>query len=878
MRILFLVTGNGSRSNFVNGELMRRGEAGLSGTDTSAILVAEYLAAQGYDITLAVEKSSEDLIKQREARGFTFTPGEKVNGVVYTYLDLEGIEDRTFDILINCLWYGDYDKLPATITKAVCYWCHLAWVYYLNELKEYAQKHNLKVGYVNISKWAEGHHQENINFLKLYFPDLETPILPNPMTTDVMREVLDMKLERKPKKVIFPAQWSRGGDVAIKAVRELGWEADFMSFDYVNLAKGIDKKTLFTELATSDYFIFPQYTNENVFKDVHSCAVGEAIGMGVVVVSYPLGSHEEHYGGHYIKLDFPPGIDMEKMMTERVTHEPKMDYTENIVRTVKFLEDNPSIKNHMREKGTQYIFDNFHIDKIGPMWVDFINKISIPSIKIENIQGKSIKDRILYINLDHRTDRKEEFLDETRRAGLLNVQRIPGILLTEEENEQITRDGGYQWPAHYEHLNTLVKAQRGCALSHKAAVRKAKENNWKNVLIFEDDCIFIEDVYDELKKIDEFIENNDDWDMIFLGVSLNSKPEIYNDYFYKLKNNFATAHSYIVNSKFYDNIIDFSLNDHLTNDTYYRFESNTNLVLMPKKMLTTQRNGHSDNEDRNMEYKDFFINNFRRNTIEHNEVDVSKIGFFYQTANNPSSVEMNLKQIRKYYPESQIAVWEDISNDCKESCEKYNASYKKVHRLPSDTIWHRSQPVTEITGGLQYLHRLYVSCMTSLKDADWIIHYEDDVWCTGPITKLPVTEWGGCFGGSWTEEMLEYMKDKLGIEDCDCLHGACGGTMISRKAIIDAYLKTQDINWMEVVEKDKYIGMYSDAIISYMLLNAGYKWSKWDEWEQGGYEDFKVHTKPLIHNIKYWYHVKLEELENKNAEQNVKFFIEMNSL
>jgi len=299
---------------------------------------------------------------------------------------------------------------------------------------------------------------------------------------------------------------------------------------------------------------------------------------------------------------------------------------------------------------------------------------------------------------------------------------------------------------------------------------------------------------------------------------------------------------------------------------------------MPKKMLTTQRNGHSDNEDRNMEYKDFFINNFRRNTIEHNEVDVSKIGFFYQTANNPSSVEMNLKQIRKYYPESQISVWEDISNDCKESCEKYNASYKKVHRLPSDTIWHRSQPVTEITGGLQYLHRLYVSCMTSLKDADWIIHYEDDVWCTGPITKLPVTEWGGCFGGSWTEEMLEYMKDKLGIEDCDCLHGACGGTMISRKAIIDAYLKTQDINWMEVVEKDKYIGMYSDAIISYMLLNAGYKWSKWDEWEQGGYEDFKVHTKPLIHNIKYWYHVKLEELENKNAEQNVKFFIEMNSL
>jgi hypothetical protein len=375
MRILFLVTGNGSRSNFVTGEYMRYGEAGLSGTDTSAILVAEYLAANGYDIVLAVEKSPSELIKQREERGFKFIPGEKVNGVTYTYLDLEGIENKTFDILVNCLWFGEYDTLPATITKAVFYWCHLAWVYYLHELKEYAQKNNLRVGYINISKWAEGHHQENINFLNNHFSDLETTIIPNAMTTDVMQEVLDKKLERKNKKVIFPAQWSRGGDVALKAVKELGWEVDFLSFDYVNLAKGIDKQTLFTELATSDYFLFPQYTpNEHVYKDVHSCAVGEAIGMGVIVVSYPLGSHEEYYGGHYIKLDFPPDIDMEKMMSERVTHEPKMDYSDNIVRVVKFLEDNAHIKDYMREKSTPYIFDNFHINKIGPLWIDYINK------------------------------------------------------------------------------------------------------------------------------------------------------------------------------------------------------------------------------------------------------------------------------------------------------------------------------------------------------------------------------------------------------------------------------------------------------------------------------------------------------------------------
>ena len=877
MRILFLVTGNGSRSNFVNGELMRYGEAGLSGTDTSAIIVAEYLAAQGHEIVLAVEKSDDNLINERRERGFTFTPGDTIRGVTYTYLDLEGIENKTFEILVNCLWYGEYDTLPATITKAVCYWCHLAWMYYLAELKDYAAKHKLKVGYINISEWAKGHHQDNIDFLKQHLSDVEVVTLPNAMTTDVMQEVLDLKLERRSKKVIFPAQWSRGGDVALRAVKELGWEAEFMSFDYVNLAKGIDKKTLFTELATSDYFLFPQFTpTENVYKDVHSCAVGEAIGMGVVVVSYPLGSHEEYYGGHYIKLDFPPDIDMEKMMSERVTAEPKMDYTENIVRIVKFLEDNAHIKDYMREKGTPYILDNFSIDKIGPKWMEFFEKLN--TIKETVDIEEPLMSRSFYINLDHRTDRSDEFLRELARVRLSGTQRIPGVLLTDEENEKINREGGFLWPADYNHLNSLVKAQRACALSHKEAVRKAKENGWKNVLIFEDDCIFIDDIKSELVKIEDFISKNDNWDMIFLGVSLNFAPEPYNDTFYRLRGNFATAHSYIVNSRFYDEILNFSFNEHLTNDTYYRFKSNTHEVLLTKKMLTTQRDGFSDNENRHMEYSQFFINNFRRNTKELNEIDTTKIGFFYQTANNPSCVEMNLKQIRKYYPNSPIIVWEDISNECKEICNKYNVTYKKVYRLPSDTIWHRSQPITEITGGLQYLNRLYISCMTALKDADWIVHYEDDVWCTGPVTKLPDTEWGGCFGGSWTLELLEYMKETLGKEEKDCLHGACGGTLISKEAIINSYLKTADINWIEVVEKDRYVGSYSDAAMSYMLLNAGYKWSSWEQWEQGGYEDFKIYTKPFLHNIKYWYGIPLEDLEKTNSEEKVKFFIEKNSL
>ena len=356
MRILFTLTGNGSRSNYVTGGNMRYGKAGLSGTDTSTILVAEYLANNGHEVVIAVEKPEGRVLDFHQSRGNSFTPGSVDRNVTYTYLDLEGIENKNFDFLINSLWFCDYNTLPATITKGVLYWCHLAWGYYLNELREFASSNNLKVGYVSISEWAKGHHQENIEYLQSNLPEVLTTTIPNPMTTDVMKEVLDQNLERKHKKVIFPAQWSRGGDVAFKAVRELGWEEDFKSFDYVNLHNGVDKKTLFEELATSDYFIFPQYTNENIFKDVHSCAVGEAIGMGVIVVSYPLGSHEEYYQDHYIRLNFPPDINMDAMMSERVTYEPKMDYTHNIVETINFLEKNPQIKEEIRSKGTPYIF------------------------------------------------------------------------------------------------------------------------------------------------------------------------------------------------------------------------------------------------------------------------------------------------------------------------------------------------------------------------------------------------------------------------------------------------------------------------------------------------------------------------------------------
>jgi len=590
MRVLFLVTGNGSRSNFVTGELMRYGQSGLSGTDTSTILVAEYLASHGYEIVLAVEKSEDRLIEERKERGFEFTPGDTIRGVTYTYLDLENIENKTFDILVNCLWFGDYDKLPVKITKAVCYWCHLAWMYYLHELKEYALKNNLKVGYINISEWAKGHHADNIKFLKDSLLNVEVTTIPNAMTTDVMQEVLAQNLERKHKKVIFPAQWSRGGDVALRAVKELGWEAEFKTFDYVNLSNGVDKKTLFTELATSDYFLFPQYTpNQHVYKDVHSCAMGEAIGMGVIVVSYPLGSHEEYYGGHYIKLDFPPDIDMEKMMTERVTEEPKMDYTENIVKIVKFLEDNHHVKDHLREKGIPYILENFNIDKIGPKWEEFFNKLTLPN-------PFDFFDKVFYINLDSRPDRKEK-IEALFEKYKIKAERFSAITLTAEQNKQLIEDG-CTFRDEYRPMHCLYT--KACALSHMSVILRAKLMRYKNVLVFEDDVVFAENILIELAKSLEDLRKQERWDMFYIGCNPLKYKKVTNNLAKSLYS--LTAHAYAVNAHFYDTILGLDFKRVPCIDMLYASTAGNTNLYMAMKNLAWQDAGYSTLEETDVDY------------------------------------------------------------------------------------------------------------------------------------------------------------------------------------------------------------------------------------------------------------------------------------
>ena len=389
MRILFTVLGNSRRSNYLDGDTLRYGNGGGSGTDTSSILVAEYLASQGHDVVIASDKLEPALEAEYAEKGILFNQGKKIRGVIYTDFDFTNVPFTEYDILINSLWFQEYNKLPK-ITKAVIYWCHMQWIYGIGELVEYTKANNLKLGFIHISEWEKSMNKGLIDHITIENPEIKTTLIPNPIMDDIINEVSNLNLPRKPHKFIFHASWARGGNIAFDAINQLDFpDKEFHAFDYLmtihdykepffHRHDGVDKLTLFKHLAESEYFVYPLYTPyEDVHKDTFSCVVAEAVALGCTVITYPLGALPENFNDYCVWLSAPEGVDLEKMQGDALSKdlEGKFKCTDNIINIINYLEENPHIKENIRQQGKNYILSKFNTSTVGNMWINFINDL-----------------------------------------------------------------------------------------------------------------------------------------------------------------------------------------------------------------------------------------------------------------------------------------------------------------------------------------------------------------------------------------------------------------------------------------------------------------------------------------------------------------------
>lgn len=202
---------------------------------------------------------------------------------------------------------------------------------------------------------------------------------------------------------------------------------------------------------------------------------------------------------------------------------------------------------------------------------------------MENIE------HIFYINLDKREDRRKEIEIELKRMEL-DAERFSGI--------------------YYPPPKGIV----GCTKSHLSVILLAKERKYKNVLILEDDLVFLKTRKELDEKISILFKKKADFDVCFLAYHLH-KGEVDKENPFLIKAEYAaTASAYIINEHYYDKLIDLYVDcipkldqtmEHwnYANDQAWKVLQEKDNWYCFTDRLGRQRDGFSDNANKQLTYQ-----------------------------------------------------------------------------------------------------------------------------------------------------------------------------------------------------------------------------------------------------------------------------------
>lgn len=217
-------------------------------------------------------------------------------------------------------------------------------------------------------------------------------------------------------------------------------------------------------------------------------------------------------------------------------------------------------------------------------------------------------DKIYYLNLDSREDRKNRIEDHFNKFKI-TAERIPGTIITPEEvtdyNKGMILD---------EYNLGLAPARIGCAATQLKAVQAAKDAGAKNVLIFEDDAFIFEEHIEALKEALKELEYLPKWDMLFLGANVLAPIHQIAPHVGKLTGAYC-AHAYVVNAHFFDKILEYKFEQFKAYDEYLFNEMrnpNYNIyAVLP--IVATQYESYSNIEGKDVNYRDVLVNSYKDN-------------------------------------------------------------------------------------------------------------------------------------------------------------------------------------------------------------------------------------------------------------------------
>lgn len=219
---------------------------------------------------------------------------------------------------------------------------------------------------------------------------------------------------------------------------------------------------------------------------------------------------------------------------------------------------------------------------------------------------KSFIKNVYIINLPSRRDRLDHIVNEIISCfGSWNAQLIEGI--------------------RFSNLHFL-SGRAGNSAAMCKALTLAHKDNIDNVLILEDDCLFIRDnltnLYDAL--VDLSVIN---WDILYLGARIKSKMTDFSKGLYRISN-FGCAHAVLYNKKIISNILnllpswdagyDVWMDWVMKNDCFdvwlpRVFGANADFFIFhPKQLCALQKPGFSDINQKEADGIRIFLEEFEK--------------------------------------------------------------------------------------------------------------------------------------------------------------------------------------------------------------------------------------------------------------------------
>lgn len=201
-------------------------------------------------------------------------------------------------------------------------------------------------------------------------------------------------------------------------------------------------------------------------------------------------------------------------------------------------------------------------------------------------------DKIYYINLDRRVDRRQQVENELAK---LNIQadRISGVV--------------HEKPA------------TGCHLSHAKIFDDALQSGYDRILIFEDDVEFFPNALENFTASLQDLPT--EWDMFYLGANLDAyRAYQVKEHIARLEGAYAT-HAYAVRRTLFRALFEINADTEVVhNDVTYTQQIHPNYACyLALPLVAGQRDSFSDIQRTMMSSNNVFLTRLETNLVRMNE-------------------------------------------------------------------------------------------------------------------------------------------------------------------------------------------------------------------------------------------------------------------